>query len=76
MGEIQNTFGIDIIPKNEKERIAALKRYDDLDAASVNTLNKIAGLTAKIFNMPIALVAFADETEVLFKGNVGMEDVP
>ena len=75
MGEIQNTFGIDIVPENEQDRLAALKRYDNLDASSEETLNKIAGLTAKIFNMPIALVAFADESEVIFKGNIGMEDV-
>ncbi len=75
MGEIHNTFGINIIPENEKERLAALQRYENLDASAENTLNKIAGLTAKIFNMPIGLVAFAHESEVVFKGNVGMEGV-
>ncbi|MFC5270293.1 GAF domain-containing protein [Adhaeribacter terreus] len=70
---MNNTFGKNIIPENDEERLAALRNYKKVDFQVDNHFNKIARLAAKIFNMPIALIAFVDKEEVLFKANVGME---
>jgi GAF domain-containing protein len=69
---MENTFGKNIIPENDEERLASLENYKKIDFQADNHFNKIALLTAKIFNMPIALIAFVDKEEVLFKANVGM----
>lgn len=70
---MKNTFGKNIIPNNDEDRLADLENYKKIDFQVDNHFNKIARLAAKIFNMPIALIAFVDKEEVLFKGNVGME---
>jgi GAF domain-containing protein len=70
---IQNTFGKNIIPDNEEERLEELAKYQRVNFKADNHFNKIAQLAAKIFNVPIALIAFVDKEEVMFKANVGME---
>ncbi|HYF04392.1 MAG TPA: GAF domain-containing protein, partial [Patescibacteria group bacterium] len=69
---MHNTFGINIIPENEKQRLQALQRYNVLDTSAEEQFNKIALLVAKIFNMPIVLISFVDSERVFFKANIGM----
>lgn len=70
---MENTFGKNIIPANEAARLEILSPYKKIDFKADNHFNKIARLATKLFNVPIALVAFVDKEEVLFKANVGME---
>jgi signal transduction histidine kinase len=72
---MKNTFGKDIIPPNENERLQALKRYEILDTPPEKAFDRIAALAARLFNAPIALVSLVDEERVFFKANVGMEGV-
>ncbi|MCX2477636.1 ATP-binding protein [Pedobacter sp. MC2016-15] len=72
---MDNTFGKNIIPENEHERIAALKRYKILGSPAENAFDHVAKLAAKIFAVPIALVSMVDTEEVFFKANVGMGKV-
>ena len=72
---MNNTFGIDIIPENEVDRLNKLYNYQILDAETEGTFKHIAALAAHIFKVPIALVSFVDAATVWFKGNVGMEGI-
>ena len=69
---MKNTFGIDIIPENELQRLEVLKRYKILDTPPEDAFNNIARLATQIFNVPISLISLVDSEEVFFKANVGM----
>ncbi len=69
---IENTFGINIIPENDPQRIEALKRYHIMDTPAEDSFDNIAKLCTQIFNVPISLVSLVDAERVFFKANVGM----
>jgi PAS domain S-box-containing protein len=69
---MDNTFGINIIPDNEQERLTVLKRYHILDTAAEEAFDNIARLAATMFSVPITLVSLVGEENVFFKANVGM----
>jgi GAF domain-containing protein len=71
---MENTFGMQIIPPNEEERLAKLHCFNILnDYDETGTFKHIAAMAAHIFKVPIALVSFVDKEQVFFKGNIGME---
>lgn len=70
-----NTFGIPIIPYNDKLRVKKLHGYKILDSHTEGSFKHVAALAAYIFKVPIALVSFVDAERVWFKANVGMEGV-
>ena len=69
---MENTFGRNIIPLNEPERLQALRRLNILHTPPEASFDRIAKLSAQIFNTPIALISFVAEEEVFFKAAVGM----
>jgi PAS domain S-box-containing protein len=69
---MENTFGMNIIPENEPQRIAALKRYKILDTPPENAFDNVARLATQIFKVPISLVSLVDAGQVFFKANIGM----
>jgi len=69
---MENTFGIDIIPVNDQERIAALHRYKILDTPLEVSFDHMTQLATEIFDVPISLVSLVDENNVFFKANAGM----
>ncbi|MFY1046037.1 ATP-binding protein [Chryseobacterium sp. GP-SGM7] len=69
---IENTFGINIIPENEIQRLEALQRYKITDTPSEESFDGIAKLAAQIFNVPISLLSLVDAESVFFKANIGM----
>ena len=73
---MENSFGKNIIPLNEKERLAALHRYQILKDLPQGYFSNLAQIVARTFDTPIALVSLVDEKSVLFPGNVGMEGIP
>jgi GAF domain-containing protein len=72
---MENTFGIPIIPENEKGRLENLHSYDILDTRSEGPFNNVASIAAHMFKTPMAFVSFVDESRVWFKANVGLESV-
>lgn len=72
---MENTFGMDIIPENEEQRIEALKRYKILDTTPENAFDNVAKLAAQIFEVPVALISLVDTNRVFFKANIGMGNV-
>lgn len=74
MYNFENTFtGVDLIPENDSERLAALKRYDILYTPPEQSFDRIAAMARRLFKVPIALVAMVDADSVFFKANLGME---
>lgn len=69
---IDNTFGINIIPANEDERLQALYRYRITDTPSEESFDGIVQLAAQIFDVPVALISLVDAESVFFKANYGM----
>ena len=61
-----------LIPDNDDTRLAALRRYQVLDATNERIFNELAHITAQLFQAPIALLSLVEEDEVLFKGNFGL----
>ena len=60
------------IPKNERERIKALQRFELLDTPAEPAFDQIARLTAKLLKAPVALVSLIDEDRQWFKAKVGV----
>jgi GAF domain-containing protein len=56
----------------EATRLAALKRYDILDTPPDGSLNRLTGLAAKMFNMPIAIISLVDVDRIWFKSAHGL----
>lgn len=61
-----------LIPDNDEARLAALHRYQVLDATNERIFNELAYITAQLFQAPIALLSLIEEDEVFFKGNYGL----
>lgn len=61
------------IPHNEKERLAALKRYNIIDTLPEEEFDDIAKLVAYICDVPAAHVSFIDDKRQWFKATVGFE---
>ena len=72
---MNNTFGMQIVPENDTDRLESLKRYKILGTTPEKQFDQLAMMIAKVFNVPIALIAFVDENEVFFKANIGMGNV-
>lgn len=57
----------------EQQRLAALHQYDLLDTPSEECFDRIAALTARVFNTPICLVSLVDRDRVWFKSKYGLD---
>lgn len=59
-------------PKNENQRLAALKKYSILDTLPEEDLDDIARLASMLCDSPIALISLVDEHRQWFKSRVGL----
>jgi two-component sensor histidine kinase len=62
----------DILPYNEAERMAAVRRYDVLDSPPDGAFDRITALAARRFGVPIAIVSIVDEDRIWFKSHHGL----
>ncbi|MBZ4041250.1 GAF domain-containing hybrid sensor histidine kinase/response regulator [Flavobacterium hibisci] len=60
------------IPHNEKERLAALKRYNILDSLPDHAFDDATKLVSYICGVPIAYISFIDESRQWFKSEIGI----
>jgi two-component sensor histidine kinase len=61
-----------IIPLDEPQRIAAVRRYDILDTPPDGAFNHITALAARRFNVPIAIISVVDTDRIWFKSHYGL----
>ena len=61
------------MPVNESARLAALERYAVLDTPGEVVFDQLAGLTAGLLNVPIAMVGLIDQERHWFKAAVGAD---
>jgi len=66
---LENTFGKNIIPDNERQRLESLKKYDIIYDEPEPIFDELAALTAMIFEMPIAMINFVDKDKVWTKAS-------
>jgi PAS domain S-box-containing protein len=63
------------IPKNEKNRLLALKRLKVLDTVAEKEFDAIVKAASLVCGVPISLISLVDESRQWFKANVGLEGV-
>ena len=66
-----NTFGLPIIPDNERERLAALAQYERASALPQGAFNHIAEMAVRMFEVPIALINLVREDVVYTLASTG-----
>ena len=60
------------IPDNERDRLAAVRRYDVLDSPAETAYDDLAKIAAHICGTPISLVSLIDADRQWFKAGVGL----
>jgi len=58
---------------SEKDRLAALRRYDILDTPPDGTFDRITALAARLFDVPISIISLVDEDRIWFKSHEGLD---
>jgi len=62
-----------VLPNNEAERLAAVRRYDILDTPPDGAFDRITAMAARRFGVPIAVISIVDSDRIWFKSRHGME---
>lgn len=67
-----------IIPVDETERMAAVHHYGILDTPADSAFDRITALTARLFNVPMAIVSIVDHDRIWFQSRYGTaaEQIP
>lgn len=61
------------VPENEQMRLAAVGRYEILDSPADGAFDRITGLAARIFDVPIATITIVDHDRIWFKAKHGID---
>lgn len=68
-----SALGDQLLPSDEVQRLAAVRRYDILDTPPDGSFDRIAAIAAKIFSAPIAIISLVDEDRIWFKSHHGSD---
>jgi GAF domain-containing protein len=60
------------IGDNERERMAAVRRYGILDTPPDGAFDRITALAARRFGVPISIISIVDEDRIWFKSRHGV----
>lgn len=58
---------------SEPERLNTLRHYDIMDTPPDGAFDRVTGLAARFFNVPISLVSLVDEDRIWFKSRFGLD---
>jgi two-component sensor histidine kinase len=64
---------LDIIPKNEADRMAAVRRYEILDTPPDGSFDRVTALAARRFGAPISIISIVDHDRIWFKSHHGLD---
>lgn len=64
---------LDIIPENEVDRMAAVRRYEILDTPPDGSFDRITALAARRFGAPISIISIVDHDRIWFKSRHGVD---
>src|SRR5688572_5222245 len=64
-----------IIPKNEPQRMAAVRKYEILDSPTDGAFDRVTALAARRFGVPISIISIVDHDRIWFKSHHGLEGV-
>lgn len=67
-----NVISARIIPENETQRMAAVRRYDILDTPPDGMFDRITAIAARRFNVPISIISIVDHDRIWFKSHHGL----
>jgi signal transduction histidine kinase len=62
-----------LLPPDEAERLAAVRRYDILDTPPDGAFDRITSLAARLCGTPISTITIVDEDRIWFKSTVGVD---
>ncbi|HUP83666.1 MAG TPA: ATP-binding protein [Candidatus Limnocylindria bacterium] len=62
-----------LVPPDEAARLAAVRRYEILDTPPDGAFDRITGLAARLFDVPIAIVSIVDNDRIWFKSHHGLD---
>ena len=69
------TIAPHIIPPDEQERLAAVRRYGVLDTPPDGAFDRITRIASLTLGMPIAIVSIVDHDRIWFKSAQGLDGV-
>jgi two-component sensor histidine kinase len=61
-----------VIPTDEVERMAAVRRYDILDTPPDGAFDRVTAIAARAFDVPIAIISIVDHDRIWFKSHHGV----
>lgn len=67
--------GINIIPENDAERVAALERYQIIGSQRETAFDSICRLACELFSVPFSHISFLDADTEYIKAEVGLPGI-
>ena len=67
------SIGVELIPSDEPERLAAIRRYDILDTPADGAFDRLTSLAARLFEVPISIISIVDHDRIWFKSHYGID---
>lgn len=64
---------LEIIPENEADRMAAVRRYEILDTPPDGSFDRVTALAARRFGAPISIISIVDHDRIWFKSHHGVD---
>jgi two-component sensor histidine kinase len=68
-----NALTLGVIPEDEADRMAAVRRYEILDTPPDGSFDRVTALAARRFDAPISIISIVDHDRIWFKSHHGLD---